>query len=444
MPVIPKSQYRRSAVGYVGVMLLAATVLLPGAAADPAQHRHYQVFVGSAFFLDHMANKAAWPYTASHVDGFYNHPVGWRSLNAASARQVLANVAHKTAIVEGDLSGPVAGTVKERDTVVGEMAADGMPTQALFENQVKPNKPQNTVTADVLAADQAEWTQFCRDTHAKTGAATYFMTAAFQIAEDFQGRTLNWDSPAWAYMHTDIQVPDCAGAGLDSPVDNYLLGPPTRRQAVWDMTRWTQRQGKRFIYLTSPGDPAVNNNGTAFIQHLRQTVASLEDNDAEPDTYAVESYIPTGPDTVPESGPDGAAAGTITGGAYYLLKHRDGEPGTLHLTVVAGETDHPVVTLTNSSAWLDYAPVLKANVAGHAGAWTVKFSVGGVDVTPAVLGAGYLFYQAQRLNPQTSQQIVVTLTRKKARGPAPPLHLILQVLPHTGSAPSAHLQIRHV
>ena len=439
--------------------LLAVMALPVEVLADPAAHpaptRHYQVYVGSAFFEDRMVSRAAWPETAAHVDGFYNHPVGWRSLTAAQKRQLLANFAHKTVIQEGDLSMPVAQTAGERDTIFPEVTAGGMPTGILFENEVKPNKPQDKVDAVTLAADQAEWDGFCRDTQAKTKASTYFMTAAFQTDGEIYNRPLTWDSPVWDYARTDILAPACGGAGLDSPVDNYLLGPPARRQAVWDMTRWTQRQGKTFIYVASPGDPNANNNGTQFIQHLQQNVASLEDNDAEPDIYAVESYIPTGPDTVPERNVDGSAASTITGGAYYLLKHRDGEPGTLHLSATAGEgaavlshsvsggrAYHEIVMLTNSSPWLDYAPVLKAAVRGGASAWDVKFLVGGTDVTPQVFGAGYLFYRSQRLNPKTSQRVEIVLTPKRS-GVVPPLRLTLQASPHSGSAGSAVLDVRH-
>lgn len=449
-PMIPNGLRRTASAGLVGMALVAAAILTPGAGADPDQHRHYQIFVGSAFFLDRMADRTLWPYSAAHVDGFYNHPVGWRALNAEQKRQVLENVTHKTSIIEGDLSGPVSGSVAERDAIIPEMAADSMPTSAMFENEVKPNKPQDTIAANVLAADQREWSQFCESTSEKFKVPTYFMTAAFQLDGEIFGRPLTWNSPAWDYMRADILDSHCAGAGLDAPVDNYLQGPPARRQAVWDLTHWTQRQGKKFIYLSSPGDPAARNSAV-FIPQLQQTVASLEDNDAEPDIYALESYIQVAPGTVPESNPDGSPANTITGGAYYMLMHRDGEPGTLHLPVApldpkiaaSGQTDHVVVTLSNSSAWLDYAPVLRAVPTPHRGAWTVKFAAGGMDITDRVFGAGYLFYQSQRLNPHTSRQIDVTFTRKKARGPLPSLHLLLQALPHTGSTALAVLELHH-
>jgi hypothetical protein len=313
-----------------------------------------------------------------------------------------------------------------------------------------------------LNSDCDQYREFVRATKAKLAAPSFLMTAAFQIDGDILNRSLTWNSPAWAYMQKDILVPGSGGSGLDAPLDNYLIGPERRRQAVWEMTLWTQRHSLKFIYLASPG----SYNATNFITKLRETVASLEDHDAEPDIYGIETYT-RGFQIVPETNPDGSAAGTITGGAYYLLKHRDGDPGTLHLYAVddrgsiaangpkdTASTSHVVsvksktafpihyrLYLSNTSSWLDYAPVLQAKFEGDRD-WSLMVKSGNADITSEVLGAGHLFYQKARLNPNTKQYVDLILTRKSSHARVYQIRLAFNLMPHTGSPAMDTLQFR--
>jgi autotransporter-associated beta strand protein len=147
---------------------------------------------------------------------------------------------------------------------------------------------------------------------------------------------------------------------------------------------------------------------------------------------------------------------TITGLAYYLLKHRDGEPGTLDLYATsngvnyaqsvrspvatnasqiipftATKTNQFTLTLTNRSAWLDYAGVLRARADTNLLAnWNVTFQIGTTNITSAVLSqTGYVFLASQRWQPNTARQVTVTLGPK---GAPTPLDLVIEALPHAG------------
>jgi len=74
----------------------------------------------------------------------------------------------------------------------------------------------------------------------------------------------------------------------------------------------------------------------------------------------------------------------------------------------------------------------------------MQFLVGGVDVTPSVLGSGYVFYKNLRLLPSSTQQMEVILTTPQGTAaqranPAPRVKLLL--LPHSGSKALAELNI---
>jgi hypothetical protein len=221
------------------------------------------------------------------------------------------------------------------------------------------------------------------------------------------------------------------------------------------MTIWTQNHHLKFVYLVSPGHVSTAN----LIRLLKETIASLEDHDAEPDIYAIETYIPGFP-LVLEKNADGSAAGTITGGAYYLLKHRDGDPNTLHLDAIndsgrplgkivkiseaerggaGGHHFHYRLCIKNTSGWLDYAAVLQARWEGGDD-WSLTAKLGDDDISSEVLGGGYLFYRKERLNPGTKQYVDILVNPKHDMEHLPSFHLTFNLLPHAGAHAMNSLQ----
>jgi len=115
--------------------------------------------------------------------------------------------------------------------------------------------------------------------------------------------------------------------------------------------------------------------------------------------------------------------------AYYLLKHRGGEPSTLDLYATSNGVNYaqsvmsPVVTnaaqiipfiptktnqytltLSNRRAWLDYAGVLRARADPNLLAkWNVVFQIGTTNITSAVMSqTGYVFLAGQRWQPNSN------------------------------------------
>ena len=107
--------------------------------------------------------------------------------------------------------------------------------------------------------------------------------------------------------------------------------------------------------------------------------------------------------------------------------------------VSAGTVYHYTLTIADTSSWCDYAAVLKAAVSGSTAAWTVQFKMAGADVTGPVLG-GYLFYQGNRINPNSTHTVDLYLTRTSSSGTTD-LSVNLTLQPHAGSPVVDALQI---
>jgi len=139
------------------------------------------------------------------------------------------------------------------------------------------------------------------------------------------------------------------------------------------------------------------------------------------------------------------AKNSTTALAYYLIKHIKGDPNTLQLSAGPGKAKmislkrtaspetiyHYTIEIVNTSPWLDYAAVLKATGGQANKAWTVRYKLKGQDISGSVLGQGFKFYQANRINPAATTLVDLHVTRTASRGPTD-LRLSTQLLPHQG------------
>ena len=400
---------------------------------------NYEVYPGSAFYLTQMVSSVSYPYTAQFANGFYFHPVGFGNnsdtvLTTPQKQQICNNFSNRFAMIEGDMgSGNPNSDIGDINTMTGF----GLTPIATFVN-----RPAVTPIWQQLVANNGA-----------LNTPSYEMTAPWGVAAQPGG----WTNATWNYLRSNILVSGCSGIGIDSPVNlyrsGYTVGNPAYQQAVWQMVQYAQANGKRFNYLASPN----SDTGQQFLLDLQYVARSLEDNGAEPNVYGVELYGTEPINLVPETtNYNGVvqANWTTTGLAFYLLKHRDGEPGTLDLYATSNGVNYaqsvlsPILTnavqiipfdptktnlftltLTNNSAWLDYAAVLRARTQ-QAANWNITFKIGTTNITSSVLNnGGYVFLGGQRLLPNTAQQVTVTLG---PIGLPTPLDLVVEALPHAG------------
>ena len=400
---------------------------------------NYEVYPGSAFYLTQMVERVSWSYVADNANGFYYHPVGFSSssdytLSTAQKQTICNNFSNRYALVEGDMGGTDPGaTMGDIRTIAGF----GLKPFTAFVNRV--------------AGNTAVWRQLVAN-NATLGTSSMAMTAPHRIYLTAGG----WYDPSYWYAHSNIVVTGCSGSGVDAPVYLYVHNGSWYRQVIWDQRDWTVSHGRKFNYVVSPN----NSYDQQLMLDTLYLVRTLEDGGHEADIYSVELYgqrpVQLTPETTNYNGVL-QANWTITGQCYYLLKHRDGEPGTLDLSATgtngiryaqgacspilanaaqvipfnAAQSNWFTLTLTNLSPWLDYAAVLRARGgSGQLANWNITFKSGNSDISGAVLSdAGFLFLGSQRLLPFTNQSVTLSLS---PRGAPTPLDLVVEALPHAG------------
>jgi autotransporter-associated beta strand protein len=400
--------------------------------AAVAEARNYEVYPGSAFYMGQFLDRGAWEFVATHANGMYHHPVGFQELDAAGEAIYAGHFTNRFAMVEGDMgSGSTTGDLPNLQAI----KSYGLTPVAAFVNRPSSNR--------------AVWRQLVRN-NAGEGAPTYEMLAPHRLDDS----PLGWNDPARDYARDNMLYPGCIGGGVDAPVHLFVNEGPAYRQSIYDMRDWSVANGRRFNYLVSPN----NSYGPDLLADTIATVRALEDGGHEPDVYGVVLYglrpVDLTPEKVTIAGTDHPAT-TITGLAYYLLKHRDGEAGTLDLAVVSGGISSAagitsptlaaaaqsialpaaaasrVLTLTNSSPWLDYAGVLRARLTGAVADWEIGFEHAGEDLSGEILSpGGRVFLGSERWLPGTTRQVTMTSSPKVASPGA--IRVIVEALPHAG------------
>lgn len=415
-------KWRRLRRSGIGILFFAAT---------PAMALNYEVYPGSAFYMEQLLDRDLWPFVATHANGLYHHPVGFQELNDAQRELYTSHFTNRFAMVEGDMgNGSTTGDVAN----LQRMWALGLTPVAAFVNRPSTNL--------------AVWRQLVRN-NAAQGAPSYEMLAPHWLVRS----PLGWYDPVRDYARDNMRVTGCIGSGVDAPVYLYVHDGPAYRQTIYDMRDWSVANGRRFNYLVSPN----NSYNEALLADTMFTVRDLEDNGHEPDVYGVVLYglrpVDLTPEKVTVDGEDRAAT-TITGLAYYLLKHRDGEPGTIDLSATRNGITHgagissPVLSgpaqsiplpagastwqlqIANTSGWLDYAGILRARAAGPGTAdWAITFQADGADATADILSErGRKFLRQERWMPGTTRTVTMTATPLV---PAPGVfQLVVEALPH--------------
>ena len=229
-----------------------------------------------------------------------------------------------------------------------------------------------------------------------------------------------------------------AGGAVDGPVTMWRKNAGQMKPMVYSTIRWNQARGQKFLYLLAP-----NESGADFLEETRKLAHDLEDNDANPDIWAVSFYgPPTFRDkleTLPESLPDGQAAPTFSGAAYWLIHHlRDPQRAAQlqapadtkgKLTLGARARNRFAVTLSNGSSWLDLAPVVRARGIAPQG-WTMRWMLGTRDVTAQVCGDGLIFNREMRLAPGDKRELTLQIERTGASTNRTAFDIELELLPH--------------
>ena len=279
---------------------LALLALLTFASACPA----YEVYIGGFINQEQLIDRSTWSFVADHCDGYFNHPDALRHLTLAQQQQIAGNLKHKEVILESN---------------------NHRGLSAWASTPVAPNRVPNSIAAAgfvphgaLIAASgipTLEWQNLARQ-YQNAGFRDCYVMTGISLGKKGEG----WKDPRNDQTRALLTDPLTAGCGPDQPVNLYV-GDAKWRQSTIDQIAWTHAHGKKFMYLISP-----NSSGADFLKNAQATVLDLESHGAFPDIYAVE-YYRTGYDMTPETVKDDKGnltpANTVTGIAYWLIKHRD-------------------------------------------------------------------------------------------------------------------------
>lgn len=269
-----------------------------------------------------------------------------------------------------------------------------------------------------------------------------FMIPPWQLS----GNILNND-PTSVFDRSKIDI--CSGMATDGPMGYWNTNQGQMREGSYSAVKYARNAGKKSMVMLatySVGTYYNANNlaasGQSYYNVARQCVLMHENNQAAPDLWAVSYYasqLEKYPVT-PEKNADGSPAGTVTGVAYWLIKHLRGELASLDLHpaegLVMGEDkkeentlhhvarhDAPVgsesktlrFNISNNDPFIDYAPVVAANIQDPNHQFEFAFSIGGKDCTKEMTeGGGLDMIRELRLMPGDKRELTLTVKRNKS------------------------------
>jgi hypothetical protein len=399
-----------------------------------------EVYVGVADqWADLLKSPTQWSFVQQNADGLYVNfiQLGGIGFNVQSNCNAYANLfTHKNAYIESDMN----ETQAHEQDYINRLQRAGFTIPCTSLNYGWSATRQNGLKTCALPKGQAP--RLC-----------LVQEGPWDIGGDILG---DKDSKNAKYRSWMIQAD---GDSTDGPMGFWQVNQGLMQEGSYSMVKYAHSLGKKALVMVCPYGAGISgyNPQTDFLKIGESCVHMHEDHNAEPDIWSVFEYA-TSIAAVPEQS-GGAPLNSTTGMAYYLIKHLKGDPGTLDLyatsdagkmtgrgiysptnqtirlnpSVAPGTVYHYAISIANTSLWCDYAAVLKATATGTTAAWTVQFKFAGTDITSAVMGGGYLFYQGNRVNPNTTRTVDLYLTRTSTTGEVR-LDLNLALQPHQGSA----------
>ena len=207
-------------------------------------------------------------------------------------------------------------------------------------------------------------------------------------------------------------ISGASGGAVDGPVTMWRKDAGQMKAMCYSTIRWCHAHGKKFLYLLAP-----NESGRDFLKETMALAHDMENNDANPDIWAVSFYGPQSfrdkLETLPEKEADSRPAETFSGAAYWLIHHLRDPDHAAYLEapkqrLLIGEP-FPIV-LANRSAWLDLAPVVRVRADGDLpSGWLIHWKLKGRDVTDAVMGPGLIFSREDLLPPGSRQELILEI-----------------------------------
>lgn len=393
--------------------------------------QNIKVYVGggdnaTGAFLGYLGDPSGWTYVQANADGYYinNFALNTNKTDAMQNQRLTsmsALFANKNAFYETDQQ----RTDDASDaTKIGILKSDGFNVNYAIINR--------GVTDTRLAALKSG------------GPITILgMGAPWLVDGDINSTTAG--AAAW---RDGIAKTD--GSGIDGPLGLWITNDRKYREGSFSGVKYAHKLGKIAMVMISP---YLANTPDALLSGSIDCIQKHEDAGASPDLWAIEYYaaqIKQYPVT-PEKTATGEPGKSLTGVAYYLMRHLKGKSkvelntASPNANIVAngntlnvklpqnnGKVDFyiPLSISSNDDAWVDVCPLIKGTADNDN--YTITYVLNGVNITKAVTNKGFPCFNTFRLKGPKKNDLVIRVKSKAGNNAAGVTNITVDLMSHSG------------
>ncbi|TDG36173.1 hypothetical protein EZJ43_09205 [Pedobacter changchengzhani] len=399
--------------------------------ADYVPSNNIKVYIGggdnaTGAFLGYLGDTNGWPFVQQYADGYYinNFALNTDPLDATQNQRLTAMAGlftNKNLFYETD----------EQRT---DDASDEAKLAILKANGFKVNYAiinRGVVDSRLVALKT-------------NGPITILgMGAPWQVNGDISSSTAG--AIAW---RDGIAKTD--GSGIDGPLGLWIANTTNYREGSISGVKYAHKAGKIAMVMISPYQ---SNTPDALLSGSIDCVQKHEDAGASPDIWAVEYYaaqIKQYPVT-PEKTTAGEPGQSLTGVAYYIIRHLNGKSKvalnttlpnanimangsalTVKLPQNNGNVDFsiPLTISSNDDAWVDVCPLIMASADNDN--YAISYVMNGVNITKGVLGKGFPCFNSFRLKGTSTNNLIIRVKSKAGVSANGLTNITLNLMSHAG------------
>lgn len=393
--------------------------------------QNIKVYVGggdnaTGAFLGYLGDPSGWTYVQQNADGYYinNFALNTNKTDATQNQRLTSMAAlftNKNAFYETDQqrTDDVSDAAK-----IGILKSDGFNVNYAIINR--------GVTDSRLAALNSG------------GPITILgMGAPWLVDGDINSTTTG--AIAWRDGITKTD-----GSGIDGPLGLWITNDRKYQQGSFSGVKYAHKLGKTAMVMISPYESKTPD---ALLAGSIDCIQKHEDAGASPDLWAIEYYaaqIQQYPVT-PEKTSTGEPAKSLTGVAYYLMKHlkgkskvelntaspnanivNNGNALAVKLPQNNGKVDFsiPLTISSDDDAWVDVCPLIKGTVDNDN--YAITYVLNGLNITKAVTNKGFPCFNTFRLRGTKKNDLVLRVKSKAGNNATGVTNITVDLMSHSG------------
>lgn len=401
----------------------------PGVITIPNQN--IKVYIGggdnaAGAFIGYLDNPNDWSYVQQNADGYYinNFALNTSRIDVTQNQRLGALSAlfsNKSAFYETDL--------ERTDDNSDAIKIDILKSRGFSVNYSVINRGVSESRKTALKAG---------------GPITILGMGAPWLVQG----NINSNTPGGIKWRDGIAKTD--GSGTDGPIGLWIENRTGYREGSISGVKYAQALGKIAMVMISPYEAKTPD---ALLSGSIDCIQKHEDAGASPDIWAVQYYaaqLQQYPVT-PEKTITGEPAKSITGVAYYLLRHLRGKSKVsldvaksnanivdkttsleVKMPIISNNVDFsiPLNITSNDDAWVDTTPLIKASTDNQN--YSITYTLNGLDVTSSVTEKGFPCFKEYRLKGSQKLDLVVRIKNKTPVSGALPINVTIDIMSHPG------------